>query len=224
VASGQATSGQSDPGRLLRSFVVDLAIAAGALIAFLIGAITLTRLRRARAARSGDPAAPGRAGYNAVHARPARGQLSPPTSPVPARVVIWPSTPSLPASAAGTADASWLGTMTNDSAQVPGTLRRAGGSYRRQQPTGHPPWQPASPPRKPGEPPVMLPAETAETAENAAQPLAPWEKSPDDFATAPPVDDLVPWPITNTGPMYVWNPAATTGPLIAISEDEQEEE
>jgi hypothetical protein len=70
----------------------------------------------------------------------------------------------------------------------------------------------------------MLPAETAETAENAAQPLAPWEKSPDDFATAPPVDDLVPWPISNTGPMYVWNPAATTGPLIAISDDEQEEE
>ena len=41
-------------------------------------------------------------------------------------------------------------------------------------------------------------------------------------ATAPPTDDLVPWPISSTGPMYVWNPAATTGPLSAITNDDEE--
>jgi hypothetical protein len=66
----------------------------------------------------------------------------------------------------------------------------------------------------------MLPAETADTPE---PPLAPWEKSPDDFATAPPADDHAPWPISSTGPMYVWNPAATTAPLSAINDDEEEE-
>ncbi len=50
----RAAAGQSDPGGLLRSLVVDLAVAAGVLIACLVAAITLTRLRRrARAAKSG---------------------------------------------------------------------------------------------------------------------------------------------------------------------------
>ena len=66
----------------------------------------------------------------------------------------------------------------------------------------------------------MLPAQTA--AETSDQPLAPWEQSPADFATAPAADDLVPWPVSSTGPMYVWNPAAT-GPLIVISDDDEEE-
>jgi hypothetical protein len=64
----------------------------------------------------------------------------------------------------------------------------------------------------------MLPAQPA--LEAAGKPLAPWERSPADFATAPPVDDHAPWPISNTGPMYVWNPAAT-GP-IPISNDDEE--
>jgi subtilisin family serine protease len=220
-AARQAASGQSDPGRLLRSLVVDLAIAAGVLIACLIGAIALTRARRARPAESAGIAAAGRPAHITSHARHAMGRSSPPTSPVPARVVIWPSTPTLPASSAGTDDSNWLGTTARDSPRAPGTLGRSGGSYRRQQPTGHPPWQPASPPGKLGEPPVMLPAQTA--AETSDQPLAPWEQSPADFATAPATDDLAPWPVSSTGPMYVWNPSATTGPLIAIRDDDDEE-
>jgi len=230
AATHQAAAGQSDPGRLLRSFVVDLAIAAGVLIAGLIGAIALTRLRRARAAGSGGTGAAGRPGHIAIHARHARGQLSPPMSPVPARVVIWPSTPTLPAASRGVAEADWLSTMASNAPQAPGALGRSSGFYRRQQPAGHPPWQPALPPRKSGEPPMMLPAATAPAADQPRppwerspddQPLPPWERSPDDFATAPPKDDLVPWPVSSTGPMYVWNPAATTGPLNAITDDEE---
>jgi subtilisin family serine protease len=242
AAAHRAVAGQSDPGRLLRSFVVDLAIAAGVLIAGLIGAIALTRLRRARAAGPGGTGTAGRPGHIAIHARHARGQLSPPTSPVPARVVLWPSTPTLPAASRGGGDADWLSTMASDSPQAPGAIGRSSGFYRRQQPVGHPPWQPALPPRKPGEPPMMLPAATAPADDQPRppsarsadagplppwerspddQPLPPWERSPDDFATAPPKDDLVPWPVSSTGPMYVWNPAATTGPLNAITDDEE---
>jgi hypothetical protein len=65
----------------------------------------------------------------------------------------------------------------------------------------------------------MLPAQPA--LEPAGQPLAPWEQSPAEFATAPAVDDVAPWPLSNTGPMYVWNPSAT-GPIVAIGDDEGE--
>jgi len=205
----RAVSGRSDPGHLLRSLVVDLAVAAGLLIACLIGAITLTRLRRGRGAKSVDIAVLGRSGHRsgpARHAigpaRHARGQTETRTAPVPARVVIWPSTPALPA--AGT-----------DSSPAPGAFGRPGGNYRRPRPTGNPPWQPAEPPRSPGSLPRMLPAQPE--LEPVPKPLAPWERSPADFETPSATEDRAPWPTSNTGPMYVWNPAAT-GP-IAISDD-----
>jgi hypothetical protein len=206
-AAHLASSSRSDPGHLLRSLVVDLAVAAGVLVACLIAAITLTRLRRrARAARPAGVVTGTRPGHHAGRARHARGQPQARTAPVPARVVIWPA---LPASGA------------TNSSQVTGTLGRPGGAYRRQRPTGNPPWQPATPPRGPGAPPEMLPAQPALELE-AAQPLAPWEQSPADFATAPALDDPAPWPVSNTGPMYVWNPNATTGPLVAIDNDDDE--
>ncbi|HEY0937851.1 MAG TPA: hypothetical protein VGD91_29430 [Trebonia sp.] len=31
-----------------------------------------------------------------------------------------------------------------------------------------------------------------------------------------------PWPVTSTGPMYVWNPAAVTAPLSIAAADEAE--
>ena len=216
VATGtahQAAPSQPDPGQLLRSLVVDLVIAAGALIACMIGAIALTWLRRRM--RSAKPAGTGVAGrpvYSASHARHTRGQESTPMASVPARVVIWPSTPTVPAS----------GTNAGNSPLAPFTIGRSSGTYRRQQPTGNPPWQPASPPKTPGALPEMLPAET--TAEAAGQPLPPWEQSPTDFATAPTTDDPALWPVSNTGPMYVWNPAATTGPLSVGNDYEEEEE
>jgi subtilisin family serine protease len=198
----------SDPGHLLRTLVSGLAITAGALIACLVVGITLTRLRRRARTRPAGSAA-SRAGHAAGHPRHARGQL--PDSgpkPVPARVVIWSSTPALPAAAGG------------DPPPSAGTLgKQAGGAYRRPRPAGNPPWQPATPPRSPGALPEMLPAQPA--LESGRKPLAPWEQSPADFtAAAPPVDDLANWPISSTGPMYVWNPAAT-GP-IPVSEDDEE--
>jgi hypothetical protein len=65
----------------------------------------------------------------------------------------------------------------------------------------------------------MLPAPPA--LEPAGPPLAPWEQSPAEFATAPAEDDVAPWPLSSTGPMYVWNPSAT-GPTVASGNDEGE--
>lgn len=187
-----AAASSSDPGRLLRSLVVDLATAAGVLIACLLGAIALSRFRRrARAV----PAT----GRGPAQARHARGQPEPPTAPIPARVVIWPSTPALPAAGSG-------------------RLGKQSGTHRRSLPSGNPPWQPALPPREPASPPAMLPAQT--TAGKPEPPRAPWEQSPEEFAIAPPANELAPWPASNTGPMYVWNPATATGPMLAVNDDE----
>jgi subtilisin family serine protease len=57
-------------------------------------------------------------------------------------------------------------------------------------------------------PSARLPAGRAADA-----PLAPWEQSPSVFASAPVPKAPPPWPLSSSGPMYVWNPAATTGPL-----------
>lgn len=228
-----AAASTADPGRLLRSLLADLAAGAGVLIACLAGAIMLTGRRRARTGRS------------AGRARHAKVQSDPPTASIPARVVIWPATPRPDADADGT----WLeaGGTPGDLSPAPGTLGRPGGGHRRAQPppAGNPPWQPALPPRDPASPPAMLPAQTAAERPQSAlapweqspgdlaitpapekpqPPLAPWEQSPDDFAIAPATDSLVPWPISSTGPMYVWNPASATGPMVAISGEVAEEE
>ena len=51
-------------------------------------------------------------------------------------------------------------------------------------------------------------------ADRAADaPLPPWEQSPAVFASAPVPKAPPPWPLSSSGPMYVWNPDATTGPL-----------
>jgi len=63
-----------------------------------------------------------------------------------------------------------------------------------------------------------LPAAQSE-ARAADTPLAPWEQSPEDYAAAPPQAEIDAWPVSSTGPMYVWNPAAT-GPLNAIDDEE----
>jgi hypothetical protein len=224
-AAHQAAHSKSDPGHLLRSLVVGLAIAAGVLITCLVVAITLTRLRRrARAAKSTDLTVAGRPGHKVSPARhaigPARHAIGPPrharrqpetrTAPVPARVVIWSSTPALPASGA------------SESSPAAGTLGRPGGTYRRPRPTGNPPWQPAEPPRSPGSLPKMLPAQPA--LESAAKPLAPWERSPTDFDSASTTDNPAPWPGSNTGPMYVWNPNATTAPFHVIDTDSKSDD
>jgi subtilisin family serine protease len=207
-ATHRVTASLADPGHLLRSLVVDLAVAAAALIACLVVAIAVTGRRR-RARTGSRP--PG-------HARHAKGQSGPPTAPIPARVVIWPSTPTTPPG--GNSGSAWLGATSAAGDPSPGTgvLARPGASHRRPLPAGNPPWQPATPPRDPASPPAMLPAQTV--AERPGPPLAPWEESPAEFAVAQHTEDFAAWSISNTGPMYVWNPATATGPIIAVSDDD----
>ena len=97
-------------------------------------------------------------------------------------------------------------------------LARPNAPHRRPRPAGNPPWQPATPPRDPAALPAMLPAQTV--ADRPDPPLAPWEESPAEFAVAQHTEDFAAWSISNTGPMYVWNPATATGPIIAVSDDE----
>jgi subtilisin family serine protease len=51
---------------------------------------------------------------------------------------------------------------------------------------------------------------------SADPPLPPWEQSPSVFAAAPVPKAPPPWPLSSSGPMYVWNPAATTGPIHTV--------
>jgi hypothetical protein len=54
-------------------------------------------------------------------------------------------------------------------------------------------------------------------AKHAAQP--PWETAPAEFAAAPVPD----WSISNSGPMYLWNPKSGTGPQPVIPPDENQD-
>jgi hypothetical protein len=57
------------------------------------------------------------------------------------------------------------------------------------------------------------PAPRPNAARAADGPLPPWEQPPSVFASAPVPKAPPPWPLSSSGPMYVWNPDATTGPL-----------
>jgi hypothetical protein len=37
-----------------------------------------------------------------------------------------------------------------------------------------------------------------------------------------PQDDQARWPTSGTGPLYLWNPAAGTGPLSVVRDDNEE--
>jgi len=54
-------------------------------------------------------------------------------------------------------------------------------------------------------------------------PLPPWEQSPTAFASAPVPKAPPPWPLSSSGPMYVWNPDATTGPLRPAEAEQNQE-
>ena len=57
-----------------------------------------------------------------------------------------------------------------------------------------------------------------EAGRPADAPLPPWEQSPTALASAPIPKGQPPWPLSSSGPMYVWNPDATTGPLNTVGE------
>jgi Subtilase family len=168
-----AAARPGNPGRALRSVLLDLLVAACVLIAGLICALAVTWVRRrARAARADDAARDGRSRGPGRHSRaqpPAVRPLPPPPGPG------WPRTP--PRAAIGPGSA-WV--------------------------SANPSVRPAS-----GRP------------DDA--PLAPWEESPSVFASAPVPKAPPPWPLSSSGPMYIWNPAATTGPLRPVEEEEDQE-
>ena len=161
-----------DPGGALRSVLLDLLVAVGVLIAGLIGALTVTWVRRRRrAARADDAAREGRGRGPGRHSRaqpPPPPALQPPPDP-------GPRTPPRAAIGAGSA---WV--SANPSAR-PSAGRRAGDGA-----------------------------------------LPPWEQPPSVSASAPVPKAPPPWPLSSSGPMYVWNPAATTGPLRPVEEEDQD--
>jgi len=101
---------------------------------------------------------------------------------------------------------------------APGSLGPAAGMrHMRRDEITEPPWEPARPP---GVAPQAIPLATARPAPrpaadgtSRADQQPPWELG--ELAAAPVPDDL---PVSNTGPMYVWNPAAS-GPLPILGED-----
>ena len=93
--------------------------------------------------------------------------------------------------------------------------------------------RPPDPGRPPGTPPrAAIGAGSAWVSANpsarpsagrpADGPLPPWEQSPSVLASAPVTKAPPPWPLSSSGPMYVWNPNATTGPLRPVDEEDQD--
>ena len=84
AVTSRAIKSPADPGRLLRSLVVGLAVGAGVLIACLIAAIIVTRARRRRRlARSSGTATAARSGQRPGQARHARVQHALPAARSP---------------------------------------------------------------------------------------------------------------------------------------------
>jgi subtilisin family serine protease len=188
-----AASARPDPGAKVRSILLDLLVAACALIAVLIGALTIARVRRRD--RSAKSSHAGRANHAARHAR-AQAPQRPPTGPfaqssAPIEVfrAIAPSARSPRA-----IEPPARGPLAIEPPASPTQ------SYRRRPITGEiAPWAPA---RRPDQ----KPAQAQVDPQAADDQLAPWEESPTEFADAPLVEEPPPWPVSTTGPMYIWNP------------------
>jgi subtilisin family serine protease len=187
-AAAPATRGQPNPAGLLRSLAIGLAVVAGVLIVVLAGVIALTRRRRHRRRAPGADADRTETGTGPERARARHARGQPP-----------PAGLAFPARATA--------------------------------PSARAPLPPAPPP-----PPAAFPAPAAADEDEpwewpppGEQP--PWpaarepgsQVSPEAFLPAPHGNDQArdgdsPRPGSNTGPIYVWDPAATTAPLD-ISEE-----
>jgi subtilisin family serine protease len=212
-----AAARRADMGTLAGSLLRDAVIAAGALIAALAVALSLTRARRRRALPGRVPRQPGtrqggsharRHDRGAAAARPRSGRLD--QAGLPSAGNGGPRV--IPMRVAGTLTAA----------------RRA----RDGKAGGGPPWEPASPPEAegpaarraiplPGTRPA-LPAAGSQPRTSPDGQVPPWEQAPEAFAAAPIHVDLPDRPLSNTGPMYVWNPARAD-PRPAAGGDAPEE-
>jgi len=196
-----AASAKPDPGAGVRSILLDLVVVAGVLIAALIGALTIARLRRrSRSAGYGRSARAARSSHAARHARaeglaqPPPGSFTPSRGSVEVLRAIAPAPRSPRAIEAPSARRPLAIEAPADPSRSP-RVRRVTGRV-----TGErPPWAAA---RKPNETPAQ--GQRGPQAANAE--LAPWEQSPPDFGALPPAQETPPRPISTTGPMYIWNP------------------
>jgi hypothetical protein len=198
------------PGSTARSVLRDGVIALGVLIVavacVLLGSVTRRRRRAAQSAQS-------RAGHSGTgHARGA-SHGSHARRP---RAAIESGTAQARPPALGTG-----GAAARPPATAPGRprivpLARSGalGSPSRSQrkkTEDRPPWGPARPPDQ------AMAADSAVKGP-AAKELPPWEQPAGAYAAAPVPADLPDWTVSNSSPMYVWNPAANTGPLPVVPE------
>jgi subtilisin family serine protease len=200
-------------GDLATTLVRDLVIAVCVLIAALACALAvIARRRSVRFARQAPPRS-GQGGSHARRSQPTTVRQLPARQP---RAVGWDQS-----------SAFGGGAATGTPRIVPGavirTLGTASAAHRRRKPTGQPPWEPAAPPESPptaSRPLPLTPLVTGQPPAREPGALPPWEQSPDEFAAAPVPADVPDWSPTNSGPMYLWNPNASTAPQPVIPDDE----
>ena len=232
---------QAGPGPLAGSVLRDAVIAALALIATLACALALATARR-RGAQSARRAA-SRSGRGGSHARHGHAPPGPPrgAGQVRSGAMRQPLALGPGSTDAGGSHARVTGSAFDAGArpagspgaprvvpmQATGTLGMTNRARRRRMAEEKPPWEPASQPEEaiPGLParPVFpaLPAvgdPQVPHGQHAA--LPPWEQAPAEFAAAPVSADNSDW-LSNTGPIYMWNPDAATGPQPAVTVDEE---
>jgi hypothetical protein len=238
LATTGAVAHPASAGTLARTLVRDLVIGAGVLIVALAGALALVvRRRRIRFARQAPPRS-GQGGSHARRPRPVRGQVpGQPQATGQPRTSAWRQQP-LALDAGRQPRALGPGNTPPGAprivpVQATGILSMSGHGRRKKKTTDKPPWDPASPPRTPQRPQAplampralpSLPAAGTQPLTGRHTPLAPWERSPDEFAAAPVPADIPDWPSTGTGPMYLWNPNAGTGPQPALPSDRPDTE
>jgi subtilisin family serine protease len=217
---------RADPGHLLRSLVTGLAVAAGALIICLIAAITLSRLRRRRR-RAGQAAA--RSARGASHGRHARER---PAAPPATTATTAPAESAQYLGYVGSRESGPLALPVGSAGfGAPGTAETppapaspsqpyapawSAENVQRPWPDEEAPWPPARPPGYQASPDSFL---SAAPDDNPDGPLPPWDLPAGGFPGARSREDIPPWPVASTGPMYVWNPNAATGPLGVLGDD-----
>jgi len=222
----QATVRRSGAGTLAGSLLRDAVIVVAVLIAGLAGALVLSgarRRRRAAAARAPRAGQPG-----GSHARRPRAALPAAPDTGQLRSSIW-GTPGTLGSDYGSGHRN--GTAGGNGAGPRLALPPAGSLGRTGRPrrgkhadTGEPPWDPAGQPGAASavDPwaksrPALPPAGRAGRGANAPRP--PWELAGGEVAAAPVPADFR--DLSNSGPMYIWNPAAS-GPLPILNDEDED--
>jgi hypothetical protein len=201
-------------GATARSVLRDGVIAIGVLIVAvacaLLGGAARRRRRATQTARQRAGTGRARGASHGNHTRRARAAIE--SGPFPTRPAAW-----------GTAKAADPrgGPATNPGrpriVPLAGSGLGAVSRSQRKKAEERPPWEPAQLPNQATAADFATPGSPAAPG---CAPLPPWEQPADaDAYTAAPVPaDLPGWPVSQSGPMYVWNPATNTGPFPAAHE------